>query len=138
MVTLHNDSRGQISADLIFVTLVAIVIMAGFVSFISNESNQNQNGNLGQARMQGEKIAEALNTAYINGNGYSIYLDTPEESDFKFNADINNTGYVTVFCEGQNVSIKLVSRNVTNFTMVNNKRYQIQNVEGTVNIKDIS
>lgn len=46
MVTLCNDSKGQISADLIFVTLVAIVIMAGFVSFISNEVNQNQNGNL--------------------------------------------------------------------------------------------
>lgn len=105
---------------------------------INGEMDKTQTGNIGNARMMGEKIAEAVNTVYINGNGYSIYIDTPQEEDLKLTADINSTGYVTVFSGGENISIKLVSRNVNNITMVNNQRYQIKNFNGTIIISSVS
>ena len=135
---MYIDNKGQASAELIFVTLIVLIIIGGIVTMINGEMDKTQTGNIGNARMMGEKIAEAVNTVYINGNGYSIYIDTPQEEDLKLTADINSTGYVTVFSGGENISIKLVSRNVNNITMVNNQRYQIKNFNGTIIISSVS
>ncbi|MCE7698370.1 MAG: hypothetical protein K8E24_005880 [Methanobacterium paludis] len=135
---MYLDNKGFASAELILVTLIVIIMIGGIVTMINGEMDKTQTGSVGEARMMGEKIAEAVNTVYINGNGYSIYLDTSQENDLVFTADLNSTGYVTVFYGGQQIHIKMVPKNITDFTMVNNKRYQIKNVNGTVNINDVS
>lgn len=127
------DKKGQMSADLIFVTLIAIVIMAGFVSFISNESQQNQTGNLGQARMQGENVAETVNTVYTNGPGYTINLTIP--STPSLTAIISgSTHTVTVNCENQNVVVNLIPTNIEDATLSSGSSYIITNNNGTIQI----
>ena len=74
---MKMDENGFASAELIFVTLIVIVIVGGLVTFISTETNQNQTGNLGQARVLGENVAEVVNTVYTNGPGYTIKLNIP-------------------------------------------------------------
>ena len=127
------DKKGQMSADLIFVTLIAIVIMAGFVSFISNESQQNQTGNLGQARMQGEKIAEAVNTVYINGPGYTINLTIPSTPSFSASVD-KDTHSLNVLCEGgQNININLIPTNIDDTTnLTQGHKYNVTNNNGLI------
>lgn len=74
MINMRFDDRGMATAELIFATFIALVVIGAMLSMISDEVNQSQVGNLGEARISGENIAEALNTVYINGNGYSAII----------------------------------------------------------------
>jgi len=129
---LHLDNRGIATADLLFATLIFLVIALSLVNLISSEMDKTQTAELGKARMLGERIAGAINTVYINGRGYSINITLP--NDFDFTAYVNNTtGYVTVIYNSKLINVKLIpNNNLTNVTMSRGERYQIKNNNGTI------
>lgn len=129
---MNLDDKGFASAEFIFVTLIVLVLIGGLVTLVSNETHQAQTGDIGKARIAGEEIAEAINTAYINGNGYSVDINFP--SDFSFTANITSISsewYVVVFPgiqPGSNVTIKVIAKNFkSNYTINSNQRYRIIN-----------
>lgn len=134
------DNKGQASAELLFVTLVALIIFGTFVGLINTATNQTQIGSLGEARMQGEKIAEAINSVYSHGDGYAINITIPPTP--KITASINNPtpGNVTVFYGTQNITIKLIALNVQTMDITSdpagqvNYIYTIKNNNGTITI----
>ena len=110
------DENGQASVEFLFITLVVLIIIGGFVSLISNEQSQTSTGNIAQARITGEMAAETINTVYTNGVGYSVNLTVPSNMIFYING---SSGYVTVdsLSNGQNVSVKFIPLNVNNATL---------------------
>lgn len=130
---MYLDEKGQMSVDLIFATLVAVIIIGSFISFVSNESHQNQTGNVGQARMQGEKIAEAVNTAYINGPGYRVDLAIPPSPELMATVS-NSTHSVTVTCSGQSVTVNLIPASIGDANLTSGSSYSITNNNGTIQI----
>ena len=85
------DENGQASVELLFITLVVIILIVSFTSIIGNEQNQTSTGTIGQARMTGEMAAETINTVYTNGAGYSVNLTIPSNMTLHV-----YSGYVTV------------------------------------------
>ena len=131
MIKIIRDNRGQASAELILATVVFLIISMSFVNLISGEMDKTQTGELGQARVLGEKIAETINTVYINGKGYSANLNLPDSFDYK--VYVNNTGYLNMEYNNQNITIKLIPVNCTNpVTMNPGESYIVRNVNGTI------
>ena len=131
MIKIIRNNKGQASAELILATVVFLVICISFVSLISGEMDKTQTGELGQARILGEKIAETVNTVYINGKGYSANLDLPD--DFNYKVYVNNSGYINMEYNNQNITIKLIPVNCTSpVTMSPGESYIVRNVNGTI------
>lgn len=124
---MYLDENGQASVEFLFVTLVVLIILVGFVGLITNEQSQTSTGNLAQARMTGELAAETINTVYINGAGYSANLTVPSNMNIIIN---NPSGYVTVNMAGQSVSSKLIPINVQSKTLNNGTTYMVSNAVG--------
>lgn len=138
MKILYLDNKGFATAELLFVTLIILVIMTGMLSLISGEMDKTQTGNLGQVRAEGEIIAEAINTAYINGNGYTINLDLPKydkDDSIYFTAVTTSKGttnFLTINYGTQSFDIQLIPKNVESYTMDSEQKYQIKNDNGTI------
>ncbi|AXV39317.1 hypothetical protein [Methanobacterium sp. BAmetb5] len=130
------DDKGMATAELLFVTLIALVIIGSMLSLVSNEINQQQIGNLGEPRMAGENIAAALNTVYNNGHGYSvtIHLD-PDPSYSALIQSAGNSSNLTIFTSGKNVTIPILPKRFNStYTLSSGNNYQISNVDGTIYI----
>ena len=130
------DEKGFATAELIFVTLIALVILGAMLSLVSNELNQQQIGSLGESRITGESIAEAINTVYNNGDGYSITIHL--DPDPPFTAVIGsaiNSSSLTIFNSGKNVSIPLIPKRFnSSYNLSSGNNYQIINTDGNINI----
>ena len=134
------DDRGQGSIEALFVVLVIFVITGIFIGSINSVSEKTVTGSLGEARMQGEKIAEAVNSVYQHGSGYSINITIPPNPNIT--AHVNSpANYITVVYQGQSMLIKVIPKNLTTFDITsdpsgtNNIIYTIYNINGTVYIK---
>jgi hypothetical protein len=124
------DQKGIATADLLFATLIAIVIFASLISSVSNEMNKTQTGDLGQARMIGERIASSINTVFINGNGYTMNTTLP--NDINYNLNVNNSGLFVIF-KGNQVKINLIPKvNISSVNMTQGQKYMIKNNNGTI------
>jgi uncharacterized protein (UPF0333 family) len=133
------DNRGLASAELLFVMLIALIIMGGMVSLINSRMDNTQTGDLGVARIEGEKIASAINTAYKNGKGYSIDISFPDGENFvNFTANVTSDGYVTIiYPDKEPMKIKLTTTKIyTNYTLNSNSKYRIAN-NGSITITSI-
>ena len=131
MIKIFYDEKGIASAELMFVTLIFIIVAGSFISLVNSEMDNTQTGDLGKVRIVGEKIATTINTVYKNGAGYSINLDLRD--DVIYTAIINGTGYVTMNFNGQNIPIKLIPKdNLQNITMNSGDRYNVYNDNGTI------
>ena len=126
------DNRGFASAEFIFVTLIALIIMGGMVTLITSEMDKTQIGSLGQARILGEKVATTINTAYANGKGYSIDLSIPATPIVTVSVNNITPGYVNVSNAGKSVAIKLIAQNVTPSTLSSNSKYHVFNNGTTI------
>ncbi len=143
---MFSDNKGQASAEFIFVTLIVIIIIGGLVSTIGSTQNKTQTGDLGGARVMGEKIAETVNTVYINGNGYAIDMNlttlnqsmTSTAYPFGFTASISNSsgrGVVTVTSGGSSVGVNLIPMKFNGTSNLdNNNLYHVKNINGTIQI----
>jgi hypothetical protein len=142
------DNKGQASAEFIFITLIAIIVIGSLVSVIGSNQDKTQVGDVGGATVMGQKIAETVNTAYINGNGYSLSLNLSTLNStmnsaaypFNFTAVISNStgsGVVTVTTGGSNIAINLIPTkfNGSALSSLNNTGvYTVTNVNGTIQI----
>ena len=130
------DDKGMATAELLFVTLIALVIIGSMLSLVTTGINNQEIGSLGESRIAGETIAEALNTAYINGNGYSITIHL--DPDPAFTAEIasaGNSSTLTVYNSGKNVTIPIIPKRFNStYTLTSGNNYQISNVDGTIYI----
>jgi len=136
---LNSDDKGQASAEILFISLIVFIVIASFVSITNNAALKTQTGSLGEARMQGEKIVEGINSAYMHGDGYSLNITIPPTPNIT--AHVNNpANYVTVVYQGQTITIKLMALNVQSTDITSdplaqsNSIYTITNRNGTINI----
>lgn len=115
--------------------------MTGMLSLISGEMDKTQTGNLGQVRAEGEIVAEAINTVYLNGNGYTINLDLPKydkDNSIQFTAVTTTKGttnFLTINYGAQSFDIHLIPKKVESYTMDSEQKYQIKNDNGTITFK---
>lgn len=133
------DNKGMATAELLFVTLIALVVIGSMLSLVTTGINNQEIGSLGESRIAGETIAEALNTAYINGNGYSITIHL--DPDPVFTAEIasaGNSSTLTVYNSGKNVTIPIIPKRFnSSYTLSSGKDYQIINIDGNLNIIEL-
>ncbi|MBI4813342.1 MAG: hypothetical protein HY802_03140 [Methanobacterium sp.] len=133
------DDKGFATAELLFVTLIALVIIGSMLSLVSNQINQQQIGSLGESRITGETIAEAINTVYNNGAGYSvtIHLD-PDPAFTAMIGSAGNSSNLTIFNSGKNVSIPLIPKRFnSSYNLSSGNSYQIINIDGNINIIEL-
>jgi hypothetical protein len=145
---MFSDNKGQASAEFIFITLIAVIVIGSLVSVIGSNQDKTQIGDIGGATIMGQKIAETVNTAYINGNGYALTLNlstlnTTMNSTtypFSFTAVISNStgsGVVTVTTGTNNIAVNLIPKKF-NGTAINNLNsngvYTVTNLNGTIQI----
>ncbi|MDP3035879.1 MAG: hypothetical protein Q8M97_12350 [Methanobacteriaceae archaeon] len=132
---MSMDQKGIATADLLFATLIAIVIFASLISSVSNEMNKTQTGDLGQARMIGERLASSINTVFINGNGYTMNTTLP--NNINYNLNVNNSGLFVIF-NGKQVKINLIPKaNISSVNMTQGQKYIIKNNNGTITFTSI-
>ena len=145
---MFSDDKGQASAEFIFVTLIAIIVIGSLVSVIGSNQEKTQAGDIGVANVMGQKIAETINTAYINGNGYSLTLNLSTLNNgmnstaypFAFTAAISNstgTGVVTVTTAVSSVGVNLIPTKFNGSAignLNNNYAYTVTNINGTIQI----
>lgn len=143
---MFQDDKGQFSAEFILISLVALIIMGGFISLIGSTMDKTQTADNGGARIMGEKIAETINTAYVNGNGYTIDMDlrtmntelSSTSQPFSFTATISNStglGVVTVVNGAASSSVNLIPKKFNGTSSLNNNNlYHVKNVNGTIQI----
>ena len=133
--SMKLDNKGMATAELLFVTLIALVVIGAMLSLVSNELSQEQTASLGEARITGENIAQALNTVYNGGNGSTV--DIRLDPDPSFMAVIQNgTTDLTLFTGGKNVTIKIIPRDFNNgtYTLYSGSNYRIINNNNTLTI----
>ena len=132
---MRLDRNGQISAELILVTLIFLIIAVSLIQLVSSEMAKTDTGNLAQARMMGEQVAETINTVYINGPGYSANLTIPKfpNSTASYTVNVNNNGSLNVVYNSNNIYIKLIPTSIQSKTMKNNgTTYIVKNNNGTI------
>jgi len=129
------DERGVLSADLLFATLIVVLVIAGMVSLVDSELSKTQTGELGKARMVGERVAEAVNTVYINGPGYEVNLTLPNGT---YTINVMN-GTIKVYYGGYAVSLNLVPKSgVVPANLSAGSSYNLKNENGTIKITKIT
>jgi uncharacterized protein (UPF0333 family) len=132
---LRLDNIGQVSAELILVTLVFLIIAVGLIQLVNSEMAQTDTGNLAQARMMGEQVAETINTVYINGNGYTANLTLPNfpNSTAVYSIYVYSNGSLSVVYNSNNINIKLIPTSVQSLNMTNNgTTYIVKNNNGNI------
>jgi len=131
VIKLRDDNKGIATADLLFATLIFLIIAVGFVNMISSEMTKTNTSELGKARMLGERIAETINTVYINGNGYAINITLP--TDYAFTARVDNTTRTLIITyNGKTTNMTLIPTSISNVNMTTGQRYIIKNQNGTI------
>lgn len=126
------DEKGFGSVEFIFVTLIALIIIAGLANIVGTETNQVQTGDVAQTRMSGEKIAEVINTVYMNGIGYTISLNVPNATTVYTN---NPSGYLSIYSSksGANITVKIIPTNIQSTTLTAGNNYNVtQAANGTI------
>ena len=122
-----------------------MIVIGSLVGLIGSNQAKTQTGDVGSATIMGQKIAETINTVYINGNGYSITMNLSTLNQgmssvaypFAFNATISNStgvGIVTINTT-PNVNVNLIPTKINSPSILNNNGvYTVKNVNGTIQI----
>ena len=115
---LGLDKKGQASAELLFITFIFLIVIGGMLTLTSSEMNQTQTGELGKARVLGEKMAGAINAVNVAGSGYSVNYTIPVNVTNPASTLIinNTTQSVDVIYNGNKVSIKVIPKNLASFS----------------------
>nr|WP_319372661.1 hypothetical protein [uncultured Methanobacterium sp.] len=138
MKKLDLDKKGQASVELLFISLIFLIIMASILSMVGSELNQTNTADMGKARALGEKVAGGINAVYVNGNGYSANLTipasiTPTASIISVN---NSTDSVNVIYNGKTIGVKMIPQQVDNFNITSStttdRIITIKNVNGVI------
>jgi len=133
------DRRGIISTDLIFASIIILVIISSIISVASERIDAaSTTDELGNARMIVEYVAGAINKVYNGGNGHAVTLSLPANiSGESYDIRVNSSG-VFILIDGDTgksfISPKKISssdRLIENtVSMKGNQNYTIRNVKG--------
>ena len=134
------DNQGVMTVDLIFATLLIIIIAGSIVTVISDRMNDvSQAEELTKARMTADNLAEAVNKVYSGGTGHSVTVKLPENiTDKKYYVKVNSSG-VYVIIEGMIGKAYVVPKKISNsyslqetpVLMQGGATYEITNVNGS-------
>ncbi|WP_414468937.1 hypothetical protein [Methanobacterium sp. ACI-7] len=132
------DKRGIITVDLIFATLVILLVSGGLLTVVSERMDGVSNTEkLGNARMTAESVAESINKVYSGGNGHQITLNLPDKiSNSTYEIKVNSSG-VFVLIDGMIGKSYINPKKITsdyrldeqNVLMYGNRNYVIKNVQ---------
>ena len=132
------DSRGIMTIDLIFASLLILIIIGGILSVVSERMDAvSSTDKLGNARMITENVAESINKVYSGGNGHTVTISLPANiSNRNYYLMVNSSG-IFVLIDGMvgksfinpkkiSYSDKLIESTVS---MYGNRSYIIKNTE---------
>ena len=74
------DQKGILSADLIFATLLLLMVIASALSVISTGMDSAENTEFSKAKVLADSVASTINTAYTNGDGNYIIFNFDNSS----------------------------------------------------------
>jgi len=132
------DDKGVASAELIFTTLMFLIIAGSLINLTSSAMNRTETGTLGEVRMIGERTARTINTVHLNGDGYSINLTMPGNITYRAVVNsTNNTATLRMEHGANNINIRLIPANVQSVTMNSSQRYKVYNVNDTIRFRAI-
>ncbi|MBI5680911.1 MAG: hypothetical protein HZC47_08465 [Methanobacterium sp.] len=131
------DSRGIITSDLIFASILILMVIGSILTIITERLDAvSKTEETGKARMIAENVAEIINNVYSGGNGHSANISLPANiTDKNYEIKINSSG-VFVLIDGM-IGKAYVAPNKfsssdlfkeTSICMHNNRKYLIKNV----------
>lgn len=134
------DSKGIITVELIFSSMILIVLIGCILSIVSERMDTvSSTDELGKARMTAENVAEAINKAYSGGNGQIITLNLPATINKKeYKLKVNSSG-VFILIDG-NIGKSQVNPNKFSYNdeltqstviMQGGHNYLIKNMKGS-------
>jgi len=128
------DDKGVLSADLLFATLIAVLIIVGMVGLVESELSKTQIGEFGKARMAGERVAEAINTVYVNGPGYGVNLTLPSGA---YTINVNNR-MITVNYGNYKINLTIIPKTGVTPADLSAGSYNLRNDNGIIKITKIT
>jgi hypothetical protein len=135
------DQKGILSADLIFATLLLLMVIASALSIISTGMDSAENTEFSKAKVLADSVARTINTAYTNGDGnYIIFNFDNSSSDFNYLVYVTNTG-VNVEYKSKNASSSIIPSNYlsSNSTVIHpGESYNVSNSGGFILLTKIT
>lgn len=134
------DNRGIMTVDLIFATLLIIVIAGSIITVVSDRIDTvSQTEELAKARMTADNVAESINKVYSGGTGHSVTISLPDSiTDQTYYINVNSSGiYVTIggMIGKADITPKKISSSYSldesQITMHGGSTYTIKNVNGS-------
>lgn len=134
------DDHGIMTVDLIFATLLVIVIAGSLITVVSDRMDAaSQIEKVSKARMTADNVAEAINKVYSGGTGHSTTISLPSNiTDKEYYINVNSSGiYVTV--DGMIGKSYITPKKISNSYQLDESQinmhcgstYTIQNVNGS-------
>lgn len=131
------NKRGQITVELILISVVALILLLYIFDIFDNRVKDINNKKLEfKAKEVNDKIANGINSAFLNGDGAKVNIKIPNK--------LNNKDYsVIIFPNAHIVEIKwldfsyttpIISSNINN-TNIQNKEFNLTNVNGKIFIQ---
>lgn len=134
------ENRGVMTVDLIFATLLIIVIAGSIITVVSDRTNSvSQTEELSKARMTADNVAEAINKVYSGGTGHSANISLPENiTNKEYCVNVNSSG-VYVKIGGMIGQAHIIPKKVSNSYLLDESEinmqcgstYSIKNVNGS-------
>lgn len=132
------DSYGAVTVDLIFATLIILIVAVGVIAIASERTDAAEEAEFGTARMLAENVAEAINKVYAGGSGHMTNITLPCSigNRTNYNITVNSSG-VYIRIDGKigkaYIAPKGISKNPIiptniNVTMLPGNTYTIRNV----------
>lgn len=125
---MFNDEKGMATVDLLFATLLAIIIFGVFVASVDSSMDKANMSDFGQMRMVGEKVVASIDKVYSNGPGYCVNVTITEVKNNPYTIVVDSNGNVTVNGAGNSVTLQTVPKsNIQSTTLNSGVTYTINN-----------
>lgn len=135
------DQKGFFSADILFATLLLIMVIAAAVNIISTGIDTAQNAQFSKAKVLADSLASTINAVYSDGDGtYNVFNFPNNTSNFTYTAVYVTNYGVDVQYNGKNSNSSIIPQNNlnrNNTVMYPGDVYNISNAGGTVIITKI-
>lgn len=93
------DHHGSLSIDLLFTTIIFLIILGYAATLISDRFNTvDSSKELIEARSLAENVASAINRAYAGGDGHRIKIRMPDQinKDKTYHVEVNPSVVIIV------------------------------------------
>lgn len=141
------DQKGQISVDLLFATLILIIVVTSIVSISSSGIDVANGTEISKAKVLADDVSRSIDTVFSNGYGQYSVLQLPNVSndtttDFKYTyvIKVDSSGVTVTYMDKSIVSSIIPNNKLGNVPvpMSPGKKYNITNDQGIINIKELS